>query len=255
MWAFSPRGWAGSRSPFPRKCRLPWWERGLAVGSSATTEPPLRGCTGFSAFPCGQGQVWECFVPLKEQGELSQGLMGMGVESLLRVRAGTTTEPWGIRWCDAKRAESVQFCVLVGLPWLGVGCLGRHREIRLPAPVARLPSVPARWPQNQDGFGLSKASWAAKGPTAWSLPWPGATEGFRRGFPCAWQPEGVQQPRAEPSLGSSSGNPSRDAEAAGEFPPRGRGWGEFNSSAEAECVQDAWLLEGGRMGLRALHLW
>lgn len=74
-------------------------------------------------------------------------------------------------------------------------------------------------------------------------------------LPCAWQPKGVQQPWAEPSLGSSSGNPSRDAEAAGEFPPRGRGWGEFNSSAEAECLQDAWLLEGGRMGLRALHPW
>lgn len=91
MLVFSWRGWAGSHSPFPRKRRLPWWERGRAVGLSATTEPLLRGCTGFSAFPCGQGQVWGCFVPLKEQGELSQGLMGMGVESLLRVRAGTTS--------------------------------------------------------------------------------------------------------------------------------------------------------------------
>lgn len=70
-------------------------------------------------------------------------------------------------------------------------------------------------------------------------------------LPCAWQPKGVQQPWAEPSLGSSSGNPSRDAEAAGEFPPRGRGWGEFNSSAKAECLQDAWLLQGGQDGAQS----
>lgn len=47
-------------------------------------------------------------------------------------------------------------------------------------------------------------------------------------LPCAWQPW------AEPSLGSSSGNPSRDAEAAGEFP----WWGEFHSSTEAEGLQE-----------------
>lgn len=195
------------------------------MGLSATAEPLLRGCTGFCAFPRGQGQLWGCFVALKEQGE-----------------------PWGWEWslCSGtgrfhQSLVGLNVCSSAScLLWPGCELDVWEGKAQGGLTASSCGSAPLRpCPQSQDGFGLSKGSWAARGLTAWSSPWPGATQGFRRGLPpLCLAAKGVQQPWAEPGLGSSSGNPSRDAETAGEFPPRGRGWGESNSSAEAGGGQD-----------------
>lgn len=114
-----------------------------AVGLSEPQSLSSEDAPGFLHSPVGRGSSRGCSVPLKEQGELSQGLVRLGV---LQVRAGTTQQslegftgaiPRGLNLCS-----SASCLLCLALTWMFGK--GRHRQGSLPAPVARLPSVPAR---------------------------------------------------------------------------------------------------------------
>lgn len=214
VWVFFRRGWAGSHSPFPWE--MPLTPLGTRPGCGSVCNRRLRrGRAGSSAFArcrlLGRRRVRGCSEPhTPSEGSKGELLAGGGLWRGWAQgpcsgrdgegRAGTTVgASRALCWRDVERAEFV--CVNSASPLLSSGFESnvrgeskQHADGLLPALVARLSSFPASLPagcesgspQSQDGFGLSEASWAAKGLTARSAAWPGSTGGFRSWVPsCA----------------------------------------------------------------------